>query len=176
MEKIKIHRVLIVRDTIVIREPKASSFEIFSNSLYYKLVFLLCFFMFILINKTYCQSTVDEWIAPKTADALINPIGGLRIPPVAKQLFVSNCAPCHGDKGKGDGPVGMSLTPKPYNLTKSKVENETDGSLFWRITNGHQTMPTFQNTLSAMERWQLVNYIRSLQADAIELEKPKSKK
>ncbi len=138
--------------------------------------FLSCFITIIITNSIYSQTSSDGWVAPKTADNLINPIAGLQPQLATTQLFKSNCSPCHGDKGKGDGPVGASLTPRPYNLTKSKVDNETDGALFWRITNGHQSMPTFRNTLSEMERWQIVLYIRSLQQQEENEAKTKHKK
>ena len=117
----------------------------------------------------------DCWVAPKSADSLKNPLAGLQTTPAAKQLYSNNCLPCHGDEGKGDGPIGASLTPRPCNLTLSKVDSETDGALFWRVTNGHLSMPTFKTTLSAMERWQIVNYIRSLE-QAEKDKKSKSKK
>jgi mono/diheme cytochrome c family protein len=138
--------------------------------------FLLICFLSIVLSKSIYSQTEDEWVAPKSADNLINPLAGLQPTEAAQQLYVSNCLPCHGDKGKGDGPIGASLDPRPYNLTKKKVDNETDGSVFWRITNGHKSMPTFKNTLDPMQRWQIVTYIRSLQQQAETEAKAKQKK
>ena len=80
-------------------------------------------------------------------------------------LFRENCAPCHGQTGKGDGPVGMTLNPRPADLTQHAVVGvHTDAQLFEWITNGFpgSRMPAFQSTLSETERWHLVNFIRSL--------------
>lgn len=123
----------------------------------------MSFLIAIIITNSIYSQTADCWVAPKSADNLVNPISGLQPTAAAKELFISNCVPCHGDKGKGDGPVGASLNPSPCNLTISRVDNETDGALFWRITNGHLSMPTFKTALNEMERWQIVLYIRSLQ-------------
>ncbi len=137
---------------------------------------IICFLSFIISKTIYSQTGENEWVAPKSADNLLNPLAGLQPTSEAKALYQSNCLPCHGDKGKGDGPIGASLDPRPYNLTKKKVDNETDGSMFWRITNGHQSMPTFKNTLSSMQRWQIVIFIRLLEQQADEEAKCKQKK
>jgi mono/diheme cytochrome c family protein len=141
----------------------------------YQRIFSSCLLSISITSTIYSQTPNDNWVAPKEADNLVNLLAGLQPTPASKLLFQSNCMPCHGEGGKGDGPVGASLTPRPYNLTIRKVENETDGALFWRITNGHLSMPTFKNTLTAMERWQLVNYIRTLEQKADEDAKSKSK-
>ena len=43
---------------------------------------------------------------------------------------------------------------------------ETDGSLFWKMTNGRGPMPSWKDTLTDKERWELVGYIRKLDKDA----------
>ena len=35
----------------------------------------------------------------------------------AEETFVATCSPCHGTGGKGDGPAGAALDPKPANFT-----------------------------------------------------------
>ncbi len=80
-------------------------------------------------------------------------------------LFVSHCASCHGQTGKGDGPVGLGLNPRPADLTQHAIVGvHTDSQLFEWITNGFpgSQMPAFQSTLSDTDRWNLVNFIRSL--------------
>jgi mono/diheme cytochrome c family protein len=80
-------------------------------------------------------------------------------------LFTSHCALCHGATGKGDGPVGATLNPRPSNLTQHAVVGiHTDSQLFEWITNGFpgSQMPAFRSTLSDTDRWNLVNFIRSL--------------
>ena len=80
-------------------------------------------------------------------------------------LFSRNCAPCHGPTGRGDGPVGVTLNPRPADLTQHAVPGiHTDAQLFEWITNGFpgSRMPGFKSALSDTERWQLVNFIRSL--------------
>jgi len=70
--------------------------------------------------------------------------------------------PCHGETGKGDGPKGADLKRKPGDLSHSKMGQQMDGELFWKITEGKTPMPSFETKLSEEERWEVVNYIRTL--------------
>ena len=80
-----------------------------------------------------------------------------------KKLAEANCVSCHGPGGKGDGPAAAALPPpKPADWTSPKIKAETDGELFWKISNGRGAMPPWKH-LPEKDRWDLVNYIRSLQ-------------
>ncbi len=79
-----------------------------------------------------------------------------------KILFSINCAPCHGEAGEGNGKVAAFLNPKPANLTTGIVQKITDDQIFLILTNGYSIMPSLGENLSPAERWDVVNYIRSL--------------
>jgi mono/diheme cytochrome c family protein len=79
-----------------------------------------------------------------------------------KQIFAGNCAPCHGVSGKGNGKVAHLQDLPPADLTDAKYGKETDGTLHWRLSNGHPPMPKFENTLPDESRWNVVNYLRTL--------------
>ena len=125
-------------------------------------------------------STADDdkpWVAPEAARQVKNPV------PVnpeslaaGSQLFHENCAPCHGETGKGDGDTGKIIKKKPANFTDAKLmSEETDGSLFWKMSEGRGPMPSWKDELSDKERWQLVNYIRKLTKDAAGVNPPATK-
>ncbi|HEU5321656.1 MAG TPA: cytochrome c [Methylomirabilota bacterium] len=100
-----------------------------------------------------------EWTAPPDAKNLKNPVKGAG---GAKKSVDTNCASCHGASGKGDGPAAAALPPpKPADWTSAKVQGQTDGELFWKISNGRGAMPPWKH-LPDKERWELVNYIRTL--------------
>ncbi len=79
-------------------------------------------------------------------------------------LFRTHCSTCHGQGGRGDGPAAAGLNPKPANLTSSHVDDHTDGDIFWWLNYGiaGAAMPSFKDTLSDIDRWELIRFIRSL--------------
>jgi len=95
-----------------------------------------------------------------------NPIPPNRESVAAGQtVFTTSCAPCHGMGGKGDGPVGVTLNPRPADLTQHAIPGiHTDAQLYEWITDGFpgSRMPAFKSSLSDTDRWNLVNFIRTL--------------
>ncbi|HVB57268.1 MAG TPA: cytochrome c [Candidatus Acidoferrales bacterium] len=64
--------------------------------------------------------------------------------------------------GAGDGPTASLLTPKPADFKDVKLMGKmTDGELFWKMSTGRGAMPSWAQ-LSETQRWQLVNYLRTL--------------
>jgi mono/diheme cytochrome c family protein len=79
------------------------------------------------------------------------------------ELFSINCVPCHGKQGKGDGVIGNFFKFKPANLTTYEVQQNSDGALFFIISNGVAgRMPALNENLFVRERWDVVNFIRTL--------------
>jgi len=114
-------------------------------------------------TETINTPTGTDWIAPKYADKLKNPFDGdIKAAKEGKSLYTTNCSSCHGNKGEGNGPASAALNPKPKNLTSEKVQSQTDGAIFWKITTGNPPMVSWQKVLSEKERWSLVDYIRQL--------------
>ena len=105
------------------------------------------------------SAQTKPWTAPPAAQAVKNPDNTV---PGGKALYVSYCTPCHGQSGKGDGPAAAALTPKPADHTSAALKSESDGSLFWKISEGRKPMPQYKLAFTPAQRWQLVNYIRSL--------------
>jgi len=89
------------------------------------------------------------------------------IPPTAesiargRQLFLKDCAVCHGSEGRGDGVA--TLPVRPDDLGKiAPPPVFPDGVVAYRIINGVKMMPAFKSVLSENEIWDLLNFIRSL--------------
>jgi len=81
------------------------------------------------------------------------------------ELFNINCTACHGTGGKGDGPVAPFLqNKKPVDLTGVLASSLSDGAIFLTISNGTTGgMPALNENLTVRERWDVVNYVRTLQ-------------
>jgi mono/diheme cytochrome c family protein len=77
-------------------------------------------------------------------------------------LFGINCMICHGAGGKGDGTLSGFFNPKPFDLTSDAVRNLPDSEIFLVITQGRDPMPSLAENLSPQERWDVINFVRSL--------------
>jgi mono/diheme cytochrome c family protein len=102
----------------------------------------------------------SDWKAPADAKTLKNPVEGIGN---AKNVIATRCAACHGASGRGDGAASVALKPKPMDWSSPAVQSDTDGELFWKISNGRGPMPPWKH-LPDSERWALVHFIRSLKA------------
>lgn len=81
------------------------------------------------------------------------------------ELFTLNCQMCHGVTAEGNGPISALIMNKPANLTLDVTQSKSDGSLFLTISNGVQgRMPPMNENLTVRDRWDLVNFIRTLAA------------
>lgn len=126
-----------------------------------KLITVFIFLVPATILNSIAQS--KSWTAPAKATELKNPFtDNPEAIKAGKKNYIQLCIICHGDKGKGDGIAGVSLNPQPSNLTSKKVQQQTDGELYWKITKGNPPMASYEEILSEEERWQLVTYIREL--------------
>ena len=96
-----------------------------------------------------------------------NPIPGDEASIVrGRELFAIHCQMCHGQTGEGTGPIAAFLIKfKPANLTAEVAQSKSDGSIFMTITNGLDgRMPPLNENLTVSERWDVVNYVRTLKA------------
>jgi mono/diheme cytochrome c family protein len=81
------------------------------------------------------------------------------------ELYAIHCQMCHGQTAEGNGPIAPFLANRPANLTSTVVQSKSDGSIFLTITNGIiGKMPPLNENLTVPERWDVVNYIRTLKA------------
>jgi mono/diheme cytochrome c family protein len=109
-------------------------------------------------------STAPISIPPVPAEyaGKTNPLGADAVAAGA-DVYKSNCAACHGDTGRGDGPAGKSLDTKPRNL----VEFQSlvgDDYLYWRISTGidGSAMIPWKGVLTDDQIWQVIAFIRTL--------------
>ncbi len=103
------------------------------------------------------------WVADPSSKSLSNPEKNKKKSiKKGQKIFKERCVVCHGETGKGDGPGGRVLDPKPADLGSAKVQSQEDGEIFWKISEGRLPMITWKLILSEQDRWHLVNFVRSL--------------
>lgn len=103
------------------------------------------------------------WMVPEAEKSRKNPL----VPSAAsiesiKGIYREDCAKCHGESGKGDGPKAAEHNPRPADFTDpARMDALTDGELFYKISEGRRPMPAFKNRLTEEQRWQLVLLVRA---------------
>jgi mono/diheme cytochrome c family protein len=105
----------------------------------------------------------QNWTTRAQARKLTNPY-----PPSPEALaagmdvYTEHCRSCHGLDGDGKGEKAAELSVAPGDFTnRSKMEELSDGELYWQITKGRRPMPAFADKLNEQQRWQVVDYIRT---------------
>ena len=107
-------------------------------------------------NTSYQQD--PKWQVPADAAGKLNPLAQKpEATAGGKKLFQRNCVECHGATGAGVEKKHAA------DLQLSAVQQQSDGALYWKITNGNtdRGMPSFSR-LPELQRWQLVLYLRTL--------------
>ncbi len=114
-------------------------------------------------NSGFELNQDDKWVAPESAKELKNPAPGDKSSVKrGKNLYKSYCVVCHGETGQGDGPGSKALDPKPADHTSKSVQSQADGELYWKISEGRGNMVGWEHVLKDQDRWDLVNYVRTL--------------
>jgi len=114
----------------------------------------------------------NTWELPDDADKTKNPVPtSPESIAKGKELYLSkekgNCAFCHGETGAGNEANIPNLRRKPADISsKERMSAMTDGEVFWKISKGIRgIMPAGEKRMSEEERWNVVNYIRTLPKD-----------
>ena len=91
-----------------------------------------------------------------------------------KELYTIFCATCHGDKGDGNGYLiredGGMYPAQPANLISEEFVASSNGRYYHSIMYGKNLMGAYKDKINVEERWNVIHYIRSLQAKSLGLE------
>ena len=116
-----------------------------------------------------------KWVVPEKYQKMKNPVpsdeNSIKI---GKEMYERHCITCHGVTGKGDGPRAIKLNQTPGDFTSENFRKETDGAIFYKMTEGHKDMPSFKRRIPGNDDvidgsfgktgtpGDLINYIRTL--------------
>jgi mono/diheme cytochrome c family protein len=112
---------------------------------------------------TTAQQT-KPWPVPDKNAKMVNPVKADKESLAnGKSLWSMNCSSCHGKTGLGDGSKSAQLKTQPQDMTKGDAQSQSDGSLFYKISEGRGDMPSFKKKIADPDDiWSLVSYIRTL--------------
>lgn len=119
--------------------------------------------VFILLSLSMVSPlAAHEWMAPKKAANQQNPVSAtVESVQQGEELFIINCAYCHGEKASGMSADEAGLKTSSPNLVK-RLSNHTDGDFFWKIQHGRGEMPPFKDDLQDADIWNIINFIKSI--------------
>src|SRR5262249_19223035 len=87
-----------------------------------------------------------RWSAPDVENGTKSPLpASPKAREQGKNVAQGNCVSCHGTGGKGKGAAAVALNPKPADWTSKKVQDESDGEIFWKISTGRGPMPAWKH-------------------------------
>jgi hypothetical protein len=101
----------------------------------------------------------QDWIAPESMRKKFSPF---RFTDTTKiegaRGYNTNCMSCHGTPGRGNF---VNLVPPPPDPVTDRLQKNSDGELFFKISEGRSQMPSFKNVLTAGEIWKIISFLRS---------------
>lgn len=113
---------------------------------------------------TVAGTANDRWVISPRRAVMPNPIPRTD-QTIAKghEIYRFECQTCHGPEGQNDGPAAKIVEEikKARKLTDPSLQEEPDGSLFWKITEGRGSMPSHEKMLTEEERWLVVHFLRT---------------
>ncbi len=110
------------------------------------------------------EPQTKPWPVPEKNAKTANPVKSSKQSIAdGKALWNLHCASCHGKTGLGDGSKAAQLKTQPEDISKSSIQSQSDGAMFYKISEGRDDMPSFKKKIPDQEDiWNVVNFIRTL--------------
>jgi mono/diheme cytochrome c family protein len=91
------------------------------------------------------------WVVPEEVKKLKNPLQSSESTlKAARGIYTDECAQCHGERGRGDGPEAAMHSPAPADLTDAgHMIGVTDGEIFYQISEGRKPMSSIKKQMTA---------------------------
>ena len=128
-------------------------------------VFLVAgWFMFSIISGFRPFQEKKPWPVPENNKNKKNPVASdAESIAAGKALWSTHCKSCHGTKGLGDGSKAAQLKTEPGDFSKAETQSQSDGSLFYKTSEGRDDMPSFKKKIPDQDDiWSIVNFMRTL--------------
>jgi mono/diheme cytochrome c family protein len=120
------------------------------------------------------QPAGNDSAAYASSAAVVNPLGSRALTTIEfneiNRLYQIQCAICHGAQHDGNGPLYKAgkLAGQPAQLNGSNPTYNimTEGTMFYSITYGKNSMGGYSSQLTKQQRWLMTKYIKEIQAKA----------
>jgi len=129
-----------------------------------KILFYSTLLLVFVFGAAFRFTQTKPWVVPEKAAKTPNPVKTSAASVAAgKALWLQHCASCHGKTGLGDGNKAAQLKTTLDDFTKPAFQNQPDGALFYKISEGRDEMPSFKKKIPDQEDvWNLINFMRTL--------------
>jgi len=106
------------------------------------------------------------WTPKPSLESMRNPVADTQATRRIGQAYYRDyCAFCHGQAGRGDGPVGRSYVPVPTDLTTPAIGGLSAGALYQGMLTGIGHTPVLDYVVDPNAPWYIIHYMRSLRGD-----------
>ena len=121
------------------------------------------YFLLLFLTIPLSLAAQNSWTVPQQAMQMENPFqNDTAAIEKGANIYQKLCVSCHGVSGKGDPIARKAMNPKPAVFTTNRFQKQSEGTIYWKISEGRGAMASYKNMLSEEERWQLVSYLKSL--------------
>jgi hypothetical protein len=113
----------------------------------------------VLLQIIWFVSFGQEWTVPADRKDRLSPFQfNDSIRKTGMKTYNQICITCHGSPGMGNF---QPLTPPPGDPATSKIQHNSDGEIYYKVSEGRGPMPSFKNSLAARDIWNVIAYLRS---------------
>lgn len=101
----------------------------------------------------------QEWVVPADRRGKMSTFGfNEETRSAGEQLYSVNCKSCHGTPGRANF---ISLVPPPGDPATEKIQKNSDGEIYYKVSEGRNQMPSFKNIMTSKDIWNVISFIRS---------------
>jgi len=132
---------------------------------------IICLSVLVVVSMFY-KASGQAWVVPPDKAKVLSPFKfSDETRQAGSALYATYCKQCHGDPGKGNV---IALVPPPPDPALPQMQTNTDGGIFYKVTEGRGAMLSFKNTLTPFNIWNIISFIRSFNAQYVQPVAPKA--